>query len=46
MQPLAPTTFRASMGRKADTPIGGLSSVAGGRLIGKAKDAETLAYAG
>ncbi len=34
------------MGSKADTPSGGLSPVAGGRLIGKAKDGETLAYAG
>ena len=34
------------MGRKADTPSGGLSPVADGRLVGKAKDAETLAYAG
>jgi len=34
------------MGRKANTPRGKLSPVAGGRLIGKAKDAETLAYAG
>jgi len=34
------------MGRKADTPSGGLSPVADGRLVGKAKDAEILAYAG